>query len=409
MANIFTNFLSRIFGRKKTEPMNSSSQLIALNPFGSGTNAKAEENATFSSCVTFYGNVISKLFPILSRKKEKAEDFPNLNFLLEYQPNYIQNGVNFWKQVAVSYYSLNVAVIYIDRDFKESKLDKQVKNLWLIDVTDANFQMYWSPNDSDQKKLFFKFNINGVEMTASHEELIILSRTPSVANPFINAYDPIKRTIDVVNKNFDGIEKAVLNANVIRFLATADNVMNADVLAARQKQLNDRLAQVTNNGAFYVDGAQQVVPIPSTPSYQGNDLVRPLEESIYRYFGLNSKIIDGSGSDDEYNNLCETQIEPFTFELAQALTLKILSREAIAKGTKIIIDTNLLFTTSHQHRIQQAQVLITSGKYKPNEIRDLIGVEPLPEDDNEFINRIDRIDTSESEKSQVDKNEETIK
>ena len=235
--------------------------------------------------------------------------------------------------------------------------------------------------------------LNGKTMTANLNELIILTRSPSVQNPYFNENDPIKKTIQIINQNFHGIEKAILNANVIRFLATSPTILDESKAVARQTILNDRLKQVTANGALYVDGAQTITPIPSTPSYQGSELVKPLNESVYEYFGLNAQIINGSCTDDQLNNLIETQIEPMTHEFEVELTVKLLAREAIAKGLRIVVDTSRLFTTSHQHRIQSAQVIIASGKYKPNEIRKLVGIELLPESDDEFINRIDRIDT----------------
>ena len=400
MANIFNKILSKLFGNKKSLPFNSKSQVLSYDIFPTDNNFNKNLNSTYSACVNFFGGVVSKLFPILSRDFKEVRDYPNLKYLLEFEPNSLQNSANFMKQVAVSYYSLNVAVIYIERDWRANKVDNQIKNLWLIDVTDTNFQVINQENSGYQNSLFFSFNLNGETITANVDDLIILARTPTIQNPFFNENDPIKRTIDIINKNFDGIERAVLNANVIRFLATSTSPLNETTAKERQDVLNKRIKEVDANGALYIDNVQQITPIPSTPSYQGNDLVKPLEESVYKYFGLNATLVDGSATDDQLNNLIETQIEPLTHEFEVELTTKILTREAIAKGLRIVIDTSKLFTTSHQHRIQSAQVLISSGKFKPNEIRRLVGIELLDEKDDGFIERIDRVGQNQNGDSQ---------
>lgn len=407
MANFFTKIISKLVGSKKTLPAGNNTQIVNFDAFPASQDEDKNLNSTYSACVNFYGGVISKLSPILSRNFKEIRDYPNLKYLLEFQPNRIQTSANFMKQVAISYFSLNIAVIYIERDWRGETPDKQIKNLWLIDVTDTNFQVCSRQISVDQNEIFFSFMLNGKTMTANLNELIILTRSPSVQNPYFNENDPIKRTIQIINQNFHGIEKAIANANVIRFLATTTTNLNADVAKERQTILNDRIKQVTANGALYVDGAQAITPIPSTPSYQGSELVKPLNESVYEYFGLNAQIINGSCTDDQLNNLIETQIEPMTHEFEVELTVKLLAREAIAKGLRIVVDTSRLFTTSHQHRIQSAQVLIASGKFKPNEIRKLVGIELLPESDDEFINRIDRIDTDGGNGTQPNADDET--
>lgn len=405
MANFFSRLISKLFGNKKSLPYTNNSQLVSVSAFPASESSDKNLNSTYSACVNFYGGVISKLFPILSRNFKEVRDYPNLKYLLEFEPNHLQNSANFMKQVAISYYSLNIAVIYIERDWSQLKVDNQVNNLWLIDVTDTNFQVFYNENSIAQNKLFFKFILNGVQVVANVDDLIILARTPTTQNPFFNEDDPIQRTIEIINKNFDGIERAVLNANVIRFLATTTNVVSDQQAKERQEILNNRIKEVDANGALYLDSTQNVIPIPSTPTYQGESLVKPLKDSVYEYFGLNATLIDGSATDDQLNNLIETQIEPLTHEFELELTKKILTKESIAKGLRILIDTSRLFTTSHQHRIQSAQVLISSGKYKPNEIRKLVGIDLLPEEDDEYIERIDRVDSSGNVDEQQGENE----
>jgi len=122
--------------------------------------------------------------------------------------------------------------------------------------------------------------------------------------------------------------------------------------------------------------------------------------NIYAYFGTSEKIVNGTASDDDYNNWAEVTIDPFAMEVGLELSLKLLRPGAISRGRRIVFDTTYLFTASQDHRIKAGNILINSGKYTPNEIRKLIGMPPLDEEDNEMIERIDRVSTGEEESNE---------
>jgi len=404
MAGLFSKIKSFLIGDKNESVSRQQSRLLAVDPFAIGSTANKKANTVVASCRNVYSRVVSKLYPQIIYDKKEILELPNIRYKLKYAPNQIQNGVNFWKQVAVSYFEENIAIIYIEKDIREVSLDKSIKAFWLIDPTDSRFKM--SMLDDDSKRMFFTFFLGAREINCYSDDLIVLAREPSVENPFITYCDPLAKIVSTIDANFKGLEKTIKNANVIRFLATSPTLLSDVTRKQRQTEMNDLISSVEANGALYVDGAASVVPINQTTGWTSTSALEPFIKQIYGYYGVSQAIVDGTASDDEYNNWVETSIEPFTNELACELTLKLLPRKSIATGRKIVVDTSRLFTASQAHRISIGQQIISSGRYYPNEIRSLLGADLLPEEDNTIIDRIDRIDSTKGESQEEPKPQE---
>lgn len=403
--NFWAKITSLFIGNKKKS--GTSGSVITMNPFGHPGDADGRANSIYCSCIDTFARVFSKITPEIRQKDTVVNDMPNLSKLISMRPNPTQNAMNFWKQVARGYMEENIAVIYIQRDLKAIKDDNSITALWVIDVARNNFQII-SNGKGATTRLTFSFNLYGQTVYADEDDLVILVRSPTAENPFSTVNSALKSTLELINDNFTGLKKTIKSANVIRFIATTARPMNAEEIKRRQKELADIISSVDSNGALYVDSANTVTPINSSAGWTGTEQVLPFMNNIYAYFGTSEKIVNGTASDDDYNNWAEVTIDPFAMEVGLELSLKLLRPGAISRGRRIIFDTTYLFTASQDHRIKAGNILINSGKYTPNEIRKLIGMPPLDEEDNEMIQRIDRVSTDEDE-GEEDTNEDDKK
>ncbi len=395
--NFWSKITSLFIGGKKKS--GNSGSVIAMNPFGHPGDADGRANSIYCSCIDTFARVFSKITPEIRQKDTAVNDMPNLQRLISMRPNPTQNAINFWKQVARGYMEENISVIYIQRDLKAIKDDNSVTALWVIDVARNNFQIL-SNGKGATTRLTFSFNLYGQTIYADEDDLVILVRSPTAENPFSTVNSALKSTLELINDNFTGLKKTIKSANVIRFIATTARPMNAEEIKKRQKELSDIISSVDSNGALYVDSANTVTPINSSAGWTGTEQVLPFMNNIYAYFGTSEKIVNGTASDDDYNNWAEVTIDPFAMEVGLELSLKLLRPGAISRGRRIVFDTTYLFTASQDHRIKAGNILINSGKYTPNEIRKLIGMPPLDEEDNEMIERIDRVSTGEEESNE---------
>ena len=393
---IWSNLVKIFTGKKNNQAVGSSFQtLITLNPFGADTKANEKANATYESCISLYVRVLSKLKPMVFFEKNQDKEYPNIDYLLRFQPNPTQNAINFWRQVIDSYYTSNLAFIWIDRDLRKLKLDEQVRALYALDIADVNFQVAVDETTSAPVETFL-FNLNGVQKAVKADDMIVLARRPTIGNPYASNNEALKKIVQLVEDNFTGLTKSIKEAGIVRFIATSTRVLSDDQRKERQDRLNKLISEVGANGALYSDASEGIVPINSNNAWTGTDKVTPFIEQIYTYFGVSKSIVEGTATDDQYNNWVETSVDPFADELGVELSLKLLSRKAISGGRKIVVDTRYLFTASQAHRLQAGQLLVQSGYYYTNDIRRLAGVDPLPPEENILIKRLDRLPQDEN-------------
>lgn len=373
-------------------------KVFSYNPFFGDSSSEEEANAIYQSCIDQYSTTISKIKPIITKKGMKADDMPNLDFLLRYKPNKLQTANDFYSQLADDYFHRTCSVIWIDRDYMKIKTDEQVKNLWIIDPVIDNFKISAvEDNDNFEKKLKFTFNLNGTTRSCFDEDIIILPWHPTHENPYLRSNKALKNILRISNRNFKGLEETLNNANTIRFIATAPRVMPEQDLKVRQEWINKMISSVTANGALYLDSTQDVKQLASSPGWNHSSEVKAFENEILMYFELCEDIINNKCSDDVYNQWIEGPVSSFLDKLETALTLKLLPYSDIRRGRKIEVSSAPLYRRSRLHQIQLANTIISSGVYYPNEIRTIVGVPLLDDIEDVKVSRIDRVDASAME------------
>jgi HK97 family phage portal protein len=381
------SFWNRLLGRQiKSKSKNgSNSFVVSFDPFQSTPDAMKECNATYMSCISQYANAVSKMRPSLYYKGEKCAD--PLNYLLCVKPNKAQNAINFWKQVIISYFESNVAAIYLDWDYSGPK--RTLNALWPIDVSDANFELKEYQDD-----LYFSFFLEGKPEFASMEDVIVLTNTPSTKNPYVSHSLALNNLVNVINADFKGLAKSLELSNVIRFIAVSNTVLPTKTLEQRQTAFSDLFAKVGSDGIFYIDNAQSMTQVQNTAKWASSEDIKEFKAEILDYFHIPQSVVNSSATDDVVGSWYELSVEPIVEEICEELTEKLLTQRERDFGNTVEVNFRDFYTASLAHRISLANTVITSGVYYPNDIRKIVGVDLLPDKDNELVKRIDRVDTS---------------
>ncbi len=377
-------------------------KVFSYSPFSLNPSAEDDVNAIYQSCIDQYSTTISKIKPIIAENHSKTDRFPNIDYHLRYQPNPMQTANDFFSQIADDYFHRTCAVIWVDRDYSESNHDRQVKNLWVIDtgVDNFKFSVTKSENGNTPPRTIFSFTINGKQIVTYDDDIVILPWHPTHENPYIRSNKALQNILKISNRNFTGLEETLNNANIIRFIAQSPRVMSDADLRLRQELLNNTIKAVDSNGALYIDSVQQITQLSTGPGWNHSSEVKAFEGEIYDYFGLCEDIVNNKCSDDMYNQWIEGPVSAFIDKLETALTLKLFSREQIDCGLAVSIGTSPLYRRSRSHQIQLANVIVSSGVYYPNEIREIVGVPKLNDEDNIKVCRIDRVDAEEEQKGE---------
>ena len=79
--------------------------------------------------------------------------------------------------------------------------------------------------------------------------------------------------------------------------------------------------------------------------------MKELRDAVYRYFGVNEKIISGDYNEDQWNAFYESTIEPIAVQLSLEFTSKLFTNRA-RHGNEIVFEANRLqYATSRRSSI----------------------------------------------------------
>lgn len=335
------------------------------------------------SCIRPKAQAIGKLTAkhIRDNKKEGFAVNPEayMRFLLE-DPNPYMSGQMLQEKMATQLELNNNAFAYIHRDDNGMPAE-----LYPIQAQSAEAKYDRSGF------LYLKFVMqNGKMVTFPYSDVIHLRQDYNDNDIF--GESPAKTLIplmEIVNTTDQGIVKAVKNSNVIRWLLKyASSLRPEDIKKNADKFVEDYLS--TQNkyvGVAATDAkadVQQVTPHDYVPNALQMDKTT---QRIYSFFGTNSKIIQSSYNEDEWNAYYESKIEPLAMQMSHEYTRKLFTRKQRGFGNKIIFESMSLQYASMKTKLNLLQ-MVDRGSMTPNEWREVLNLGPI-EGGDKPIRRLD--------------------
>lgn len=194
-----------------------------------------------------------------------------------------------------------------------------------------------------------------------------------------NALDEVMKLISIQNQ---GIEEAVKNSATYRFIAQVNNFTKTSDLAAERKRFSEEnLTKEAESGGILLfpntySNIQQVNAKPYTVDAEQAKLI---EDNVFKYFGVNEKVMRNEANGDELDAFFNGAIEPFAVQFSEAMTMAIFSERERAQGSYFIANANRLQYMSVTAKVQMAKELGDRGAILIDEIRDLFNYPPLPD------------------------------
>ena len=346
-----------------------------FTPFGGDIYASDDVR----SCVRALSEHTSKANPRCTVKE--------IERLLSIRPNQYMNGKDMLAKLRNILEVKNTAFLYIERDNKN-------KVIGFYPVPYSTFQAVEYKN-----RLFIKFMFNGDAartLVVAWDDLAILRKDYIFSDIAGESNKPLLSTLNVVNTMDAGLENAVKStANLRGILKSTKAMLSPDDLKKQKETFVKDYMNLENEGGIAsLDATQEFKEInlkPTTASAEESDAYR---ERIYRYFGVNRKIINSNYSESEYDAFYEARIEPFLIALSLELTGKIFSDREISYDNKVWFESNRLQYSSAKTKISMVS-LVDRGLMTPNEYRELFNLAPY-EGGDEFILRLDTDKTGDT-------------
>lgn len=355
-----------------------------------------QELGTYKSVFGLFGNdiyasddvrtAIRALSEHTSKANPRCTD-KRIERLLQLNPNKYMNGKDFLAKVRNILEVKNTAFVYIERDDTNK----------VIGFYPVPYQNFTALEYKDGLFIQFEFEGNAVNnLVIPWEDLAVLRKDFLKSDISGEDNRPLFRPLEVVNTMDKGLENAVKStANLRGIIKSTKAMLSPDDIRKQKEQFVADYLNINNEGGIAsLDATQEFKEInlkPTTASAEEQDTYR---ERIYRYFGVNEKIIKSSYSESEYDSFYESRIEPVLVALSLEFTRKIFTDREISFGAEVWYESNRLQFASAKTKISMV-ALVDRGLMTPNEYRALFNMAPYDGGD-EFVLRLDTSKTGDT-------------
>ena len=359
------------------------------------TYTEFQELGTYKSYFGIFGNnifdsadvrtAIRTLSEHTSKANPRCTD-KRIERLLQLNPNKYMNGKDFLAKIRNILEIKNTAFVYIERDNTNK----------VIGFYPVPYQTYTAVEYKD--RLFVEFMFDGTavnQLVVPWEDLAVLRKDYLMSDIGGESNKPLLGTLDVINTMDQGLENAVKSTANLRGILKSTKAMLSPEDRKKQKDsfVNDYMNLSNAGGIASLDATQEFKEINLKPTTATAEEQETYRERVYRYFGVNEKIIKSSYSESEYDAFYESRIEPVLVALSLEFTRKIFTDREISFGAEIWYESNRLQFASAKTKISMV-ALVDRGLMTPNEYRALFNMAPY-EGGDEFVLRLDTSKTGD--------------
>ena len=350
-----------------------------------------EKISDIMSCVPCYHKRVDKDGNVTYMEDATAR-------VLNYQPNPLQNGTQFIKNLITDLLVQNDAFAEPIFDNKTGALSQiyplPVRNKQLSLENNQGYVQFFDARNNPEKK----YNLRS---------LIYLNRFSTLSGGTKNnlgLYETVLKSLgeQIVNVANPKKPRAILQSN----LSGSGQLKDRDKTGV----MNEVKANFAENvdGLVYFDKMWQVTPINWTETQVNRDLMQLVINIVYNYFSINEAIINNKATEIEMQMFIANTIKPLAIQLEREFTNKLFTVNEFNFGNRIEFDYHALTVTTLQARTALFSVAIRSGILNQDECREYLGQPPLPNGwGKKYRVTADTVDIEIADKYQLGKVNET--
>jgi HK97 family phage portal protein len=299
-----------------------------------------------------------------------------LSWILQVRPNPHMDAYTFLYKVVTTLFNDNNAFIYPAWE------GMQLSAIWPINCSRAEFI------EDDTKTLYVRFYFAaGQTVTLPYSEVIHLRRHYYKSDFLGESNTPIDSMLTVIHTMYEGVAQAVKTSASLRGILKFQGILkDADIAANRAKFLTDYLTIGSgSSGVATLDSKAEYTPINEEVKVINAAQMKELRDTVYRYFGINEKIIMNTYNEDEWNAFYEGTLEPIAIQMGLEFTAKLFTRNEMSRGNEIIFESNRLQYASVETKYKLLKELMPMGLFTINEGREVLNMAATDGGDKRLI------------------------
>lgn len=382
MARFFSGLKNRIFISGRSESVY----------FGS-----LRENEIVGAIANAVASNVAKLTPQVIRKTSSGTIIKNdkLSRLLEIRPNAENSTYDFLYKMAsdLIYTSNAFAVIFFNEDFSE------VTSIQPVTVTSHRifevdgilyFKFIW---EYDKKSYTVPYQFV-IHIKGRYNRKRFLGTPPDAE---------LQNSTELLAVTYNGIRNVIQNSASLRGYLKYNNFIDEKELRKKVGEFQSAYMTAGNEGGIAgLDNTIDFHEITQKPPNIPITQVNFFRENIYRYYGVNEKILNSTYTEAEWNSFYEGVIEPIAIQLSLEFTFKLFTENERSYGNKVVFTTNRLQYATLQTRNAIAKDLFDRGIITRNEYREFMYL-PQTEDGDVYMISLNYVKLDDQSEYQIGK------
>lgn len=355
------------------------------------------ENEIVGAIANAVASNVAKLTPQVIRKTAAGTTIKNdkLSRFLEIRPNAENSTYDFLYKMAsdLIYTSNAFAVVFFNDDCSE------ITSIQPITVTSHRifevdgvlyFKFIW---EYDKKSYTVPYQFV-IHIKGRYNRKRFLGTPPDAE---------LQNSTELLNVTYSGIKNVIRNSASLRGYLKYNNFIDEKELRQKVSEFQSAYMSSDNEGGIAgLDNTIDFHEITQKPPAIPITQVNFFRENIYRYYGVNEKILNSTYTEAEWNSFYEGVIEPIAIQLSLEFTYKLFTEGERSFGNKIVFTTNRLQYATLQTRNAVAKDLFDRGIITINEYREFMYL-PQTEDGDVRMISLNYVKVDEQTEYQIGK------
>lgn len=255
--------------------------------------------------------------------------------------------------------------------------------------------------------LFINFKFyTGYETTVRYEDIIHIRYRYSV-NEYMGGnelgqpdHDALNTTLELNNVLLQGVSKALKSSFAINGIVKYNTLMDDGKMEANLKKLEQSILD-NESGFVGMDIKGEFIPLQNKIQLVDATTLKFIDEKILRHFGVPLSILTGDYTPQQFEAFHNKTLEPLIKKLGEAFTQAIFTDREKGFGNRIkFYGRELSFMTTSE-KLEMARIYGDRGSMFENELREIVGLSPLPELAGVRMQSLNYVDSSIANKYQL--------
>ena len=364
--------LEKIFGRREQPKGLKNAQIFRMlegyTPAWSTWRGSVYESELIRAALDAWGRHAAKLKPNV-----RGSAVPELQNRLKVRPNAFQEWTKFLYQTATILGVRNNTFLVKTRndDGTPNGIINIIPDSWeLVEYENEPWIRFILPN-----------NKRRAERLA---ETGILNRFQYKNELFGENNDALQPVLDLISMQRQGITEGIKNGNSYRFYAKSDNWASDDDLGEEMERYNKFTFgnKKTAGGVLLFPNTYSDIHEMKPGGFTiDKDQQEHIKSNVFDYFCVNEDVLQNKAYGDAWLAFYEGFVEWFAIQLGEVMSGMIYSdRERGAYENQVFFTSNRLQYMSNADKLNAVTQLGDRGLATRNELREILNLEPLPED-----------------------------